>query len=336
MNSRDTGLSSPTELPDVFTTYRKTQEPLRERPRPTVPRPQVGSLPSFPSWALPQQPPFQIPDNYDEFERRLVEPVKQVLPDPPPFPDGAKSAHPFKGGETPAWERLYHLIKSGAMTTYQETRNGLLGLDYSTKLAAFLAMGCMSARSIHEELVKLESGSEQDYSHAMGFGGGENEGTRAVRFELLWRDYMRLCTMKFGAKLFSIHGFKGKGNYSQEWKTPNKEEAAKDQDPPPDEVAQIIDRLLRGNSGMGLIDASQRELLLTGYTSNRARQNFASFASKHMNLNWKIFAEWYEQNLVDYDVSSNWSNWVSIYISLPLIAIFIFHYPSLTEGCSIN
>jgi deoxyribodipyrimidine photo-lyase len=220
------------------------------------------------------------------------------------------------------------------MTTYQETRNGLLGLDYSTKLAAFLAMGCMSARSIHEELVKFESGSEQDYSQAMGFGGGENEGTRAVRFELLWRDYMRLCTMKFGAKLFSIHGFKGKGNYSQEWKTANKEEAAKDQDPPPDEVAQIIDRLLRGTTGMGLIDASQRELLLTGYTSNRARQNFASFAAKHLSLNWKIMAEWYEQNLVDYDVSSNWSNWVSIYISSPLISIFTCHYPSLTEGCS--
>ncbi|RBR12122.1 uncharacterized protein FIESC28_08756 [Fusarium coffeatum] len=309
IDDRDTGLSNPNELPDVFTTYRKTQEPLRERPRPTVPRPQVGSLPSFPSWALPQQPPFQIPDNYDEFERRLVEPVKETLSDPPSFPEGAKSAHPFKGGENPAWERLYHLIKSGAMTTYQETRNGLLGLDYSTKLAAFLAMGCMSARSIHEELVKFESGSEQDYSQAMGFGGGENEGTRAVRFELLWRDYMRLCTMKFGAKLFSIHGFKGKGNYSQEWKTANKEEAAKDQDPPPDEVAQIIDRLLRGTTGQGLIDASQRELLLTGYTSNRARQNVASFAAKHLSLSWLYMAEWYEQNLVDYDVSSNWSNW---------------------------
>ena len=27
-------------------------------------------------------------------------------------------------------------------------------------------------------------------------------GTAAVRFELLWRDYMRLCTRKFGPRLF--------------------------------------------------------------------------------------------------------------------------------------
>ncbi|PTD03494.1 putative cryptochrome DASH [Fusarium culmorum] len=299
IDDRDTGLSNPNELPDVLTTYRKTREPLRERPRPTVPRPQAGSLPSFPSWALLQHPPFQIPENYDDFEKRLVEPVKKVF----------LSIH--SRGEIPAWERLYHLIKSGSMTTYLETRNGLLGTDYSTKLAAFLAMGCLSARSIHTELAKFEAGSEQEYSQAVGFGRGENEGTRAVRLELLWRDYMRrLCIMKFGVKIFSIHGYKGSENYNKEWKTANKEMAARDQDPPPDEVAKIIDRFLRGTTGMGFIDASQRELVLTGFISNRARQNVASFFAKHLSVDWRYMAEWHEQNLVDYDVSSNWSNWV--------------------------
>ncbi|PTD03473.1 hypothetical protein FCULG_00012838 [Fusarium culmorum] len=41
--------------------------------------------------------PLPIPENYDDFEKRLVEPVKKVLSDPPPFPEGAKSVHPFKG-----------------------------------------------------------------------------------------------------------------------------------------------------------------------------------------------------------------------------------------------
>jgi deoxyribodipyrimidine photo-lyase len=58
-----------------------------------------------------------------------------------------------------------------------------------------------------------------------------------------------------------------------------------------------------------LIDASQRELFLTGYTSNRARQNVASFLAKHLGINWKLGAEWYECMLTDYDVSSNWGNW---------------------------
>lgn len=255
-------------------------------------------MPSFPSsWLPSQQAPFQIPDSYDEFEQRLIEPVKNPLPDFPPFPEGAKSAHPFKGGENPAWERLYHLIKSGSMTTYQETRNGLLGTDYSTKLSAYLAMGSISARSIHSELIKFEEGSEQDYSQAPGFGEGENEGTRAVRFELLWRDYMRLCTMKFGARLFSVHGFKGKGNYGdREWR----------KDP------EVIQRFTRGTTGMGLIDASQRELYYTGYTSNRARQNVSSFWSKHLLSDWRVAAEFYEMLLVDADVSSNHGNWLYI------------------------
>ncbi|RGP71104.1 hypothetical protein FLONG3_7232 [Fusarium longipes] len=298
IDDRDTGLKSPQDLPDVFTTYRKSQEPLRERPRPSLPRPQAGSLPPFPSSVPPQHAPFEIPDDYDEFVRRLLDPIDNMIPDPPPFPEGAKSAHPFKGGENPAWERLYHLIKSGSATIYQETRNGLLGTDYSTKLSAFLAMGTISARSIHDELVKFEDGTEQSYSAALGFAGGENEGTRAIRFELLWRDFFRLCTMKYGVRLFSIHGLKGAGNYDTKWKMLD--------DPG---VRDIFNRWLNGTTGMGLIDASQRELYHTGYTSNRARQNVASFLAKHLSIDWRLGAEMYESNLLDYDTSSNWHNW---------------------------
>lgn len=309
IDDRDNGLKDPQDTPDVFTTYRKTQEPLRERPRPPLPRPQAGSLPTFPSWIPPQQAPFRIPNDYDEFERLLLEPVKApIISDPPPFPEGAKSAHPFKGGETPAWDRLYHLIKSGAMTTYQETRNGLLGTEYSTKLSAFLAMGTITARSIHAELVKFEDGSEESYSTGFGFGKGENEGTRAVRFELLWRDYMRLCTKKFGARLFKVDGFKGasgasgaNGNYSKKWLSWD--------DPG---VKDMIDRWIRGTTGMGLVDASQREILRSGYTSNRARQNVASYFAKSLGIDWRIAASFYEYALVDYDVNSNWGNYAYV------------------------
>lgn len=39
-----------------------------------------------------------------------------------------------------------------------------------------------------------------------GYGHGENDGTAAVRFELLWRDYMRLCARKFGHRMFAVDG----------------------------------------------------------------------------------------------------------------------------------
>lgn len=215
----------------------------------------------------------------------------------------------MSGGEVAAWERLRSLAQSGALSAYKDTRNGLVGTDYSTKLSSYLAMGCLTARQIHEELLSLENGTNELYKDAKGYGEGENEGTKGIRFELLWRDYMRLCTAKFGRKLFRLSGFRQDDSYDKKWKTPNKTTAAHNQDPGPEQMAKLLERFETGTTGMGLIDASQRELLLTGYTSNRARQNVASFLSKHLGIDWRFGAEWYEMLLVDYDVSSNWANW---------------------------
>ena len=186
------------------------------------------------------------------------------------------------------------------MTHYKDTRNGMLGTDFSTKLSAWLALGCITARQIHWHLIDFEDGKNNEFKGVEGYGKGENKGTAAVRFELLWRDYMRLCTRKFGPRLFRIEGFRDDSSYP--WKTPGSKGTAP-------EVQEAVERFLRGTTGTGLIDASQRELYLTGYTSNRARQNVASFLAKHLGINWKLGAEWYECMLVDYDLSSNWGNW---------------------------
>ncbi|KAJ6444043.1 putative cryptochrome DASH [Purpureocillium lavendulum] len=311
VDDQDTGLETHKELPDVFTSYRKSQEPLRDRPRSVLPRLEKSSLPSFPSeTSVPaQHHPFSIPRKLDEVEQRLLQPLGDILADAPPYPDGAESAHPFRGGENQAQERLRHLVKSGAMTSYKDTRNGLLGLDFSTKLSAYLALGCVSARLVHAELLKLEDGTDAEYEKTPGYGEGECDGTAAVRFELLWRDYMRLCMAKFGRKLFRQSGFTPSDKYDKTWKTADKRDAKRNQTPSPDEIAKILERFEKGTTGMGLIDASQRELLHTGYTSNRARQNSASFLSKHLGIDWRYGAEWYEMMLVDFDVSSNWANW---------------------------
>jgi len=213
------------------------------------------------------------------------------------MPSGCESAHPFHGGSKAGHDRLQHLITSSSMTNYKASRNGLLGVDFSTKLSAWLALGCLTARQIHHTLLDFEDSKTQLGAQAEGYGKGENEGTKAVRFELLWRDYMRLCTRKFGYKLFRLGGFRADTSYP--WKNPS-------QNP---EVKRTLERFLEGTTGMGLIDASQRELYLTGYTSNRARQNVASFLTKHLQLDWRLGAEWYESMLVDYDVNSNWGNW---------------------------
>jgi len=52
-----------------------------------------------------------------------------------------------------------------------------------------------------------------------------------------------------------------------------------------------------------------RELNGTGYTSNRGRQNVASFLIDVLGVDWRLGAAYYEENLIDYDVCSNWGNW---------------------------
>ncbi|KAI1779390.1 cryptochrome [Hypoxylon cercidicola] len=300
--------ASQDHLPDVFTTYRKMMEPLREKPRATLPNPSKGALPKVERSKIPSQTaPFEIPSSYDEFEESLLRPISGILAEVPPFPEGAKSAHPFRGGEDNARNRLDHLIKSGSVYSYKNSRNGLLGSDFSTKLSAYLAQGCITARQVHERLAMYEDGKDESLAESKGYGEGENEGTKAIRFELLWRDYMRLCNRKFKGKLFLRSGFRD--DHANKWKSAKEEEVVEGQQQSADEVSKLVKRVFEGTTGMGLIDASQRELLHTGYTSNRARQNVASFLSKHLCIDWRYGAEWYEMLLVDYDVSSNWANW---------------------------
>ena len=49
----------------------------------------------------------------------------------------------FKGGETAAWDRINHYISNGEgkIDVYKETRNGMIGMDYSSKLSPWLAVG---------------------------------------------------------------------------------------------------------------------------------------------------------------------------------------------------
>ncbi|KAK4189786.1 DNA photolyase, FAD-binding/Cryptochrome [Podospora australis] len=306
------------ELPNIFTTYRKNQEPLREKPRGVIPAPTKGSLPRFPAnSSIPVQPaPFTIPEALEGLVEALVMPVKHFISDIPPFPENAVSAHPFKGGEEAGHARLMAFIESQGMNRYKDTRNGLFGPEFSTKLSAYLAQGCITARQVHHALLAFEDGTNPRFEGIEGYGKGENEGTKAVRFELLWRDYMRLCHQKFGDKFFRLEGLRtdyneeaGETPKMKHWKVPTGKEARDGQNPPPQKIAEFLERFNAGTTGMGLIDASQRELMHTGYTSNRARQNVASFLAKHLDIDWRYGAEWYEMLLVDYDVSSNWANW---------------------------
>ena len=55
-----------------------------------------------------------------------------------------------------------------------------------------------------------------------------------------------------------------------------------------------------------------RELAQTGFMSNRGRQNVASYFCHTLQQDWRYGAAYFESQLVDYDVSSNWGNWAYV------------------------
>jgi len=52
-----------------------------------------------------------------------------------------------------------------------------------------------------------------------------------------------------------------------------------------------------------------RQLNQTGFMSNRGRVNCASFLTRDYKIDWRWGAAWFETQLLDYDVCSNWMNW---------------------------
>ena len=190
-----------------------------------------------------------------------------------------KAAIALKGGETEALERLHHYFwEADALKDYKETRNGLVGADYSSKFSAWLALGCLSPRFIYEQVQKYEKERIK------------NDSTYWLIFELIWRDYFRFIAKKYGNSLF--------------WET-----GIKNEDLQLKNNRRIFELWARGKTGVPFVDANMRELNQTGFMSNRGRQNVASFLVKDLHINWTWGAMYFESKLIDYDVCSNWGNW---------------------------
>ncbi|GAA0185223.1 DNA photolyase [Lithospermum erythrorhizon] len=185
----------------------------------------------------------------------------------------------FIGGESAALSRVFEYFwKKDLLKIYKDTRNGMLGPDYSTKFSPWLASGSLSPRLIYEEVKRYE---KQRVA---------NNSTYWVLFELIWRDYFRFLSIKEGNSLFLLGGPRNvKANWSQN---------------------QILfDAWKNGQTGYPLIDANMKELSATGFMSNRGRQIVCSFLVRDMGIDWRIGAEWFESCLLDYDPCSNYGNW---------------------------
>lgn len=251
----------------------------------------------------------KIPEVFTIFrkasEKNLEHRIKLCLPDPaglPPLPDGIEINdiptmgdfpvetpdvnyfYPdrFLGGETNGLKRFdYYVWESKRVLEYKQTRNGLVGDDYSSKFSPWLSLGCVSPRRIFFELKKFEMAEEG------------NASTYWLIFELLWRDYFRFVAIKHGKKIFYKGGLKN-----------IKKSVMRDD--------RLFDNWKNGETGISFIDANMHELNATGYMSNRGRQVVANHFVHELQLDWRAGAAYFESQLIDYDVTSNWCNWMYV------------------------
>ena len=190
------------------------------------------------------------------------------------------TAFPFKGGENQAVNRIEnYFFETENLSKYKQTRNGLIGSNYSSKLSAWLANGSVSAKTIYWKVKEYEEQIEA------------NEDTYWLIFELIWRDYFKYISMKFGNKIFQIDGIL---NHKYDWKFNQK----------------AFNQWISGNTNEAFVNANMIELAETGFMSNRGRQNVASFWAKEWQQDWRIAAAYFESMLIDYDVHSNYGNWI--------------------------
>ena len=248
------------QLPDVFTKFRTIIEKECSVNEPLFFSEKIIS---------PKIPEFEIPTEIEHL-------TKEVKVD-------ERSAFPFQGGLRNAQAYLNtYVFEKQLISSYKETRNQMVGADYSTKFSPWLALGCISPREIMYVVSKFEKEIIK------------NESTYWVYFELLWREYFHWAMRKYDKLFFLINGIKKSEPIVRAF-----------------DEKRLYDWKI-GETGVDFVDANMKELNLTGFMSNRGRQNVASYLCNDLKLDWRYGAAYFEEQLIDYDVCSNWGNWAYI------------------------
>ncbi len=246
------------QVPDVFTQYRKEVEGIISVRAPLETPAVIPTMKTSLDMG-------EIP-NLAFFGKTAIEPLH------------AENQN-FTGGETAGKAQLYYYLwGSDHIKEYKETRNEMLGWNYSSKLSPWISIGCLSPKYIFSQLKLYES----DVC--------KNNSTYWLYFELLWRDFFRLMGKKYGNKIFQKEGPKNKKNNLND-------------------SFDKFELWAKGQTGIPMIDANMRQLNQTGFMSNRGRQNVASFLINDLKINWLMGAEYFESLLIDYDPCSNYGNW---------------------------
>lgn len=246
------------------------------------------------------QLPFHVstmPMRFSAFRKQIEQQCKVDTPLPtptdlPPSPEMMDSDEvdirstpiedapsiPFCGGEDAALAHLQRYFASDRPSHYKTTRNALDGWDHSTKFSPWLANGSLSAKTIIAALHHYEAQV------------AANTSTYWIFFELLWREFFQWHAHAVGRHLYRFSGIQNKRQLTSFY---------------PSRFKQWC----HGSTPYPLVNACMKQLNQTGFMSNRGRQIVASCLVNELALDWRYGAAYFEQQLIDHDVASNWGNW---------------------------
>eukprot|EP01010_Urceolus_cornutus_P002560 NODE_328_length_1782_cov_53.551068_g265_i0.p1 GENE.NODE_328_length_1782_cov_53.551068_g265_i0~~NODE_328_length_1782_cov_53.551068_g265_i0.p1 ORF type:complete len:453 (-),score=67.03 NODE_328_length_1782_cov_53.551068_g265_i0:142-1500(-) len=189
------------------------------------------------------------------------------------------AALPIRGGSSAGQRRLHQWVfEERGIANYKQTRNCLDPLSGSSTLSPWLANGSLSARQIMAVVKEYE----QNF--------GANDSTYWFFFELLWREFFYWRALVDGSLLFHASGVRGK---PVRWAFDSWKFAS----------------WCQGDTQFPLVNALMRQLVATGWMSNRGRQIAASCLLNELGLDWRCGAAFFEKHLIDHDVASNYGNW---------------------------
>eukprot|EP00929_Paragymnodinium_shiwhaense_P115692 TRINITY_DN8471_c0_g1_i1.p1 TRINITY_DN8471_c0_g1~~TRINITY_DN8471_c0_g1_i1.p1 ORF type:complete len:532 (+),score=170.05 TRINITY_DN8471_c0_g1_i1:69-1664(+) len=267
---------NPDDTPLLFTNFKNKAE-SRGRIRDPIGPP--GKLPPLPD--LKKAAPEYDLEKAMKFMPSLTDLGFDAKESKEALEDDPRSVMAFEGGEDAAMNRLNKWMwDDDHLREYFEIRNGMKGEGYSSKQSPWLALGCISPRRIWKNCQQYEKERTK------------NKSTYWLVFELTWRDFYVYMGRSFGDKIFYPGGITGD---AYQWK------GGKD----------ALLKWKQGRTGDQLVDANMRELLASGFMSNRGRQNVASYLIFDLGVDWRYGAAHFEEHLLDHDPCSNWGNWVA-------------------------
>lgn len=181
---------------------------------------------------------------------------------------------PFKvkAGEAFAFE-TFKKFQSRAIVNYSEDRNRP-DLSGTSHLSHALAHGEIHPRTLLSPLTDID-------------------GHNVFRKEIAWREFYADVLFRNPHTLDDY--------YEPRFKAMRYDTGSK--------ALAKLERWQSGTTGFPMVDAGMRQLIQTGWMHNRVRMIVASFLVKDLHLEWTLGADWFEQNLSDFDPASNSHGW---------------------------